>query len=184
MVDIVFTAVTDDESPEEDVAPDIGTSAVATEATKSPFEFTDSALLQAKRIDILSSLAARENSNFLQKTRAQYWDPSHELRVVCSISKRYEGKPYPYWYAYHPQWDEFLAGGERNFFVLGCMDLDEAFAIPREALQPILTKLNQTKRETGSYWHIHLAEGGDGLAIVIPGDQAFSLKNWAFPVSS
>jgi len=184
MVDIVFTAVTDDESPEEDIAEEVGTPAVISEPTKSSFEFTDSALLQAKRIDILRSLAAREGANFLQKSRAQYWDPSHELRVVCSISKRYEGKPYPYWYAYHPPWDEFLAAGERNFFVLGCMDLEIAFAIPREELQPILPKLNQTRREAGYYWHIHLTEMGDGLGIVIPGEEPFSLKRWAFPVSS
>jgi hypothetical protein len=36
------------------------------------------------------------------------------------------------WYAYHPAWDSFLAEGERSFFVLGCVDRSEAFAIPRK----------------------------------------------------
>jgi hypothetical protein len=99
------------------------------------------------------------------------------------MSKRYEGKPYPYWYAYHPQWDEFLAGGKRRFFVLGCMDLDRAFAIPRETLQPILPKLNQTIRDTSAYWHIHLAETPDGIAIVVPGGRPLPLEKFAFLVS-
>lgn len=179
MVDIVFTAVTDDELPEQDEASDSMTP--AKEPTKT-FEFTDSNVLQAKRIQIVQSFGAREGTYFLQKSRAQYWDPSHELRFVCSLSKRYEGKPYPYWYAYHPQWDEFLIGGKRGYFTLGCMDLDEAFAIPRDALLPILPHLNQTVRETGAYWHIHLTESSEGLAIVVPGREPLQLSKFAFKV--
>ena len=146
LVDVVFVAVTDDELPGQDEALEVTLAAISNEPAKSTFEFTDSAVLQAKRIDILRALGSRENSTFLQKSRAQYWNPSQELRVVCSMSKRYEGKPYPYWYAYHPQWDDFLAAGKRSFSVLGCMDLDRAFAVPREALQPILPEPDHSRR--------------------------------------
>jgi hypothetical protein len=185
MVDIVFTAATDVELPEPgDGSQSAPVAPVAGPVAKASYEFTDSNVLQAKRIDILRSLGAREGATFLQKSRAQYWDPSHELRVVCSLSKRYEGKPYPYWYAYHPPWDDFLADGERSFFVLGCMDLDQAFAIPRTVLQPILPKLHQTIRDTGAYWHIHLTQSPGGLAIVVPGGEPLQLAEYAFLVES
>lgn len=180
MVDIMFAAVTDDELPEQFDAPAEASALIRTDSAKASFEFTDSAVLQAKRIDILRCLGNREGVSFLQKSRAQYWDSAHELRVVCSMSKRYEGKPYPYWYAYHPQWDDFLAGGSRRYFVLGCMDVDRAFAIPRETLQPVLPMLNQTIRETGAYWHIHLTETPEGIAIVVPGGSSLSLEEFAF----
>jgi len=175
LVDVVFTAATDVEvvppSPDTEVP-------VAESGPKSSYEFTDSALLQEKRVSIIDTLAQREGTHLLQKSRAQYWNANRDVRAVCSISKRYTGKNQnPYWYAYHPQWDEFLAGGKQAFFVLGCMDLGEAFAVPRDAIQSILPKLHQTIRETGAYWHVHLTDTADGLAIIIPNSPTpFSLK--------
>ena len=55
------------------------------------------------------------------------------------MSKRYAGKNQaPYWYADHPQWDTFLGEADRGFFVLGCMDLEMAFAVPHAAMKPLL----------------------------------------------
>jgi hypothetical protein len=90
--------------------------------------------------------------------------------VACTISKRYTKKgTYPYWYAYHPQWDEFLAEGKTAYFVLGCMDLNVAFAIPRRVLHPVLDALNTTtKPGAEAYWHIHLVETPNGLSILLP----------------
>jgi len=189
MVDVVFTAATDTEV----VQADIVETPVETDPaplgplggepqSKAPYQFTDSALLQAKRMGIVTSLGEREGTHLLQKTRAQYWNAAHDVRAVCSISKRYEGKNQnPYWYAYHPQWDEFLAPAERSFFVLGCMDLRRAFAVPREAIRSILPKLHQSVRESGAYWHIHLVERHSGIEILIPNSpRGFSLEQFSF----
>ncbi|HEY7808987.1 MAG TPA: hypothetical protein VIA98_01250 [Allosphingosinicella sp.] len=198
MVDVVFTAATDVEAaPELDpaaVAPANGARAPNTLrpeegspelATKAPYQFTDSGILQAKRLAIISALGEREGAHLIQKSRAQYWNASRDVRSVCSISKRYEGKNQnPYWYAYHPQWDAFLEDAERSFFVLGCMDLNRAFAIPRSTLLPILPSLHQTQREQGAYWHIHLAEEQSGLAMVIPGAvSGLSLERFSLPLA-
>ncbi len=196
MVDVVFTAATDVE-----VAPDAlqagaaegqvkegntdTLDATSSSTEKAPYQFTDGSLLQSKRLEIIEALGARENAHLLQKSRAQYWSATRDVRAVCSISKRYTGKSQnPYWYAYHPQWDAFLADAERPFFVLGCMDLNEAFAVPRSALMPILPKLHQTAREGGAYWHIHLTEEPSGLAILVPGSSpGLLLKPFSFQVS-
>ena len=77
---------------------------------------------------------------------------------------------YRYWYAYHPQWDDFLNDGERSFLVLGCVDLDFAFAIPLSVLRAQLANLNTTVKEDGThYYHLHLAALADGgYALNLP----------------
>src|SRR3954447_7662429 len=93
---------------------------------------------------------------------------SHEKRLACSISKRYRGA-YPYWYAYHLQWNDFLGEGTQSFFVLGCMDLPQAYAIPIDVLRKNLSALNTTTTERSTYWHIHLVETANGaIALQLP----------------
>src|SRR5271155_800275 len=105
---------------------------------KGTWEFTDTILLQEKRKIIIEAFASREEINLIKRTRALYWDAGHTVRVACTISKRYTKRPgYLYWYAHHPAWEEFLAEGQKAFLVLGCMDLDMAFAVPWDVLHPI-----------------------------------------------
>ena len=94
----------------------------------------------------------------IKKSRALYWDASHEHRVACSISKWYTRGSYRYWYAFHPQWDDFLREGKTGLFVLGCMDQSFAFYIPWTILNPLLPYLNTTTTERSTYWHIHVGE--------------------------
>jgi len=91
--------------------------------------------------------------------------------VVVTISKFYEDRNfYPYWYSYHPDWDAFLAEREAGYFLLGCMDREEAYAIPRTVLAPLLPTLNATVRgDNGKlHWHIHVVERGGELAVLLP----------------
>lgn len=178
MVDVMFTTVTDVEEtqPIEDTGIINGaTSAIPPAApqlteVKMGSGFTDSSLLQAKRELIISALALREQTALVRKSRALYWSSAHDVRVACSISKRYTGKAQnPYWYAYHPAWDDFLKEAGRSFFVLGCMDRDEAYAIPRDEITRLLPFLHTTTtKEGGTYWHIHITEKPGGLELLVP----------------
>jgi hypothetical protein len=138
-------------------------------STPSGWEFTDAAVLDAKRAGIIDALAKKLGTRFIKKSRALYWDAAHEKRVACSISKRYAKGAYPYWYAYHPQWNEFLGEGSQSFFALGCMDLPHAFAIPLDVMRNNLSALNTTTTERSTYWHIHLVQRDDGsIALQLP----------------
>ena len=101
------------------------------------------------------------------------------------MSKRYAGKNQaPYWYAYHPQWDTFLSEADRGFFVLGCMDLETAFAVPHAAMKPLLPSLHTTTNKGGgTYWHIHLIEHGAGLAISAPKSKPLDLSQFQIAIS-
>lgn len=174
MVDVMFTTATDVEASaiadvDATTEPRVVDAEPAVE--KGSWEFTNSSLLQAKRESIISSLGRSERTTLIRKSRALYWSADRSVRAACSISKRYlKRNAYPYWYAYHPIWDEFLAEANRSLFVLGCMDLDIAFAIPRAELISKLEALNTTTKDDGThYWHIHIVEREAGhYALALP----------------
>ncbi len=171
LVDVMFTTAKDVETAgETEPSPEQDTE--TTPESKGTWEFTDSQLLQQKREAIVSALAEKLETKFIRKSRALFWDAPHQIRVCCSISKRYTKQgAYPYWYAYHPQWDEFLAEGSKGLFVMGCMDLDYAFAIPRSVMAENVEFLNTTTKQNPevTYWHIHLIEPTQGhFALLLP----------------
>jgi hypothetical protein len=165
MVDVMFTAATDVETAAVTVIDHDDDGQPAEEGSaKGTWEFTDSTLLQSKRESIIAAIGREKGIPLIRKSRALFWSADHKVRAACSVSKRYVKRgSYPYWYAYHPQWDEFLGHADRSFFALGCMDLDIAFAIPHRELAPRLGALNTTTKDDGTqYWHIHLINKGDG----------------------
>ncbi len=172
MIDVMFATATDVEAVIAEAHADSDLdeeSATKTEGKpKRGWEFTDFAVLDKKRAEIIDAVAKKIGTKLIKKSRALFWDAAHEKRVACSISKRY-ARAYPYWYAFHPEWNEFLQDGTDSYFVLGCMDLDVAFAIPLKIIAANLDGLNTTTTSKKTYWHIHLAEtDAGGYAILLP----------------
>lgn len=174
MIDVMFTAARDVETAvaadEEEIESEGGPPTTQEkDVTKGVWQFTDSGVLQQKRQLIISSFGRERGIAFVQKSRALSWDSSHHRRVACTVSKRY-AKPasYPYWYAYHPQWDEFLREGEEGFLILGCMDLSHAYALPWKVVHDCVDALNTTTTKEGRiYWHIHLSEISPGRYVML-----------------
>lgn len=202
MVDVMFATATDvEDEPEPDdqvevakanakpdaipVAP--SKTALVSQlvtASKGTWHFTDAQLLQSKREDIVAALGQRETASLVKKSRALYWNAKRDVRAACAMSKRYTGKNQaPYWYAYHPQWDTFLEEGGTAFFVLGCMDLDVAFAIPHNVMKPLLPLLHTTSTKPGgTYWHVHIVQQPGGVAMSVPKGQPLALQPFQFAV--
>ena len=193
LIDVMFTAATDIESTivsENEDEPQSEQSkdghATAESDTGSGWKFTDSKVLQAKREQIVGAFARSKNVSLIKKSRALFWDAGHDFRIACSISKRYvERSSYPYWYAFHPQWDDFLRDGREGYFVLGCMDLPLAFALPWRLFKSVLTSLNTTTTERNTYWHVHIVEPkAREFAILLPKQSTtLRLKEYEFDVS-
>jgi hypothetical protein len=94
LVDVMFATVTDVEAAIIETAADkienITTNTTKdTVVTPSGWEFTDAAILDAKRVHAIDALGKAIGSKFIRKSRALYWDATHDSRVACSISKRY-----------------------------------------------------------------------------------------------
>jgi hypothetical protein len=182
LVDVMFTTATDVESGIVEAAIE------KIEATSEPppaavtpsgWQFTDAAVLDSKRNDIIEALSRKVGSKLIKKSRALYWDASHAKRVACSISKRYTRGAYAYWYAYHPTWNAFLGEAESAYFVLGCMDLPDAFALPLDVMRRQLNILNTTTTDKDyTYWHIHLVDIPEGIALVLPASGHLLLEEY------
>jgi hypothetical protein len=170
MVDVMFTTATDVEQSSQVVAPESADALTTKERAKGTWEFTDSKLLQAKREEIVSAASKKTGEKLIRKSASLYWSSDHFVRIACTISKRYTAKgPYKYWYAYHPAWDKFLAEGKNAFFVLGCMDLSAAFAVPFSVIHSVINDLHVTELENGvRYSHIHLKETESGISMNLP----------------
>jgi hypothetical protein len=145
----------------------------------------DPTSLQLTRDRIVDVFAKKHGKKLIRTSRAVYWDAGHTFRVVCTVSKRYSRRPSEtYWYAYRANWNQFLMQADTGYFVLGCTDLDTAFAIPIHVVGEHLENLNTTTRDDGtSYWHISLAQRGSDFLLHLPkahGKKHLSLSTFAF----
>lgn len=163
IVDVVFDAAVDvEQSLETEVVEEVGAAESSSPISQSQ-ERTEVNALDEMRERIVASLQRRLGVGLVRRRRALYESIDGSKRVCIAVSKRYDRAYQPYWHAYHPTWNEFLNGAKDGRFVLGCMDRDDAFAIPYEIMVGFLPKLNQTQRENGErYWHIVVTRREDG----------------------
>ena len=139
--------------------------------------------LENKRLDAANGL-----SRFLQKplikfSKTLFWSQDGDVRACIAVSKLYDRGSQPYWYAYHPQWDDFLSEGSNSYLVLTCMDRQEAFAIPHAMVKDLLPKLNQTRKDNGrDYWHIALTNnvGGEVSINLSKVGEKFPISGYIF----
>ena len=165
IIDVIFTTTQDVESQQdpEPVAP-----LNATDENREPGKQirTDLESLNGKRLQAVNAFASSQGEALIRRSTTFFSTPDKSLRVCCAVSKRYDGDYQPYWYAFHPAWNAFLAEGKNSYFILSCMDRDEAFAIPYEWMKKNLKNLNMTDRGDKSYWHVPVTTtDGGGLAI-------------------
>jgi hypothetical protein len=161
IIDVIFSTARDVEvqqTAEEAIA--------EPKSEKRTFEWTDREVLNEKRISAVEAFGKIRGIEFVKKSTTLFWTTDKKTRVCCAVSKRY-GTTHPgYWYAYHPQWDKFLKEGEESYFLLTCMDLDDAFALPYKWITTQKQFLDMTERGDRSYWHIRLATLDDSGVVI------------------
>ena len=162
IIDVIFTTAADVENQQATEQQ------VAVEEDIHRQVRTEPDLLNSKRQQAVDAFAKLKGRELIRKSRTLYWSPDKLLRVCCAVSKKYQGDYQPYWYAFHPTWDAFLAEGKESYFILSCMDRDEAYAVPYSWLRENKKNLNMTDRGDKSYWHVALTTvDGSKLAINI-----------------
>ena len=169
IIDVIFTTAQNVETQQglETEAASVETAA-SEELEREPGKQIRTNLeeLNGKRLAAVSAFANVKGEALIRRSTTLFSNPDKTLRVCCAVSKRYASDYQPYWYAFHPAWNDFLNEGKDAYFILSCMDRDEAFAIPYSWLRDNLATLNQTDRGERSYWHIPVTilPGGE-LAI-------------------
>ena len=180
LIDVMFATAKDVESVIESEAPPVPEDSEGS----SNWEFTDPAILEAKRQEVLTTFGKERHTKFVKKSRALYWNSDRTVRVVCTVSKRHQRGVSRYWYAYHPKWDQFLEEAKESFFLLACMDLNIAFAIPVRIIRDRLSELNTTPNNGKPYYHIKIIEATGGkYALQMPkSGNHLDLKKYGFPI--
>jgi len=120
IIDVIFTTAVDVEDQIVEPAPSENTEKAPGVCRQ---ERTDPDLLNWKRLQAVEAFARSKGRELVRHSRTLFWSSDKSLRACCAVSKRYENNYQPYWYAFHPNWDRFLAEGEDAYFVLSCMDL-------------------------------------------------------------
>jgi hypothetical protein len=126
IIDVIFTTAVSVESQQE----------IEQDVPKIEFEGrepgkqirTNLESLNAKRHQAVEAFATLKGKELVKRSATFFWSTDKKFRVCCAVSKRYESDYQPSWYAYHPKWDAFLAEGEEAYFIISCMDRDEAFS--------------------------------------------------------
>jgi hypothetical protein len=162
IADLVFDTATDVEQSSDTANDEAATSGAEVTDSHSQ-ERTAPEAIDAMRDRIVAALQRRLGVALVRRRRALFEDAEGRKRVCITISKRHDREYQPYWYAYHPSWNDFLKAAEQAMFVLGCMDRDEAFAIPLSTFSGFLPKLNKTTGDgSRNYWHVIITPKEDG----------------------
>lgn len=155
IVDVVFTTAEDKENEVEELAEvDIEE---ATGDSSNQIRTPKEILLQ-KKIDCIKRISEKYNRPINKKKHSMYSDAEDEIRVIASISKRYNKAETFYWYAYHdtPQ-RKFLSGAKTGLMIFGLTDQEVAFAVPYELLEQNWDNLYETTKKNGQvYKHIYI----------------------------
>lgn len=108
----------------------------------------------------IATFALNKGIVLVKKSRSGWATPDDSIRVVCAVSRVYEsaGKK-SWWYAFHPNQDEFLSEAKSGFVVLGLAGMNRVLAISHGTLKQWLPLMWTTERKNGEkYWHIRLHE--------------------------
>jgi hypothetical protein len=145
------------------------------------WKFTPSAELETKRTQVVNAFFKLKGAVPIKRSRTNFSDQMNKVGITCAISKKYHRDYQPYWYALHPKWLEFMRSMTESYFVLGCMDRDEAYALPLSIIEQNLSALSTTNTGTKEYWHVALAIDQGALSLNLSSiGQKINLLPYAF----
>jgi hypothetical protein len=149
IIGIAFGVAEDAVAAIEDETPD---DAEQEHDTTKAHEHKSPDIIASTRTSIVEKLI---HPPLVKKSRALFWSADKTVRAAITVSKKYPDGHY--WYAYHPDWDNFLGQGTTGLFVLGCVGRAEAFAIPYKWMHSKLDTLNVTENKTTKRKHYQIS---------------------------
>jgi hypothetical protein len=173
IIEIAFTVA-------EDASNALGEGEVEEEAAARQ-QHTSLDVLAELRAEMITAISSKYVP-LIKKSRALYWSADKTVRVAVSVSKQYEGGNY--WYAYRPDWDRFLSEAAQGFYVLGCVGMHYAFAIPSDWIHSRLKYLHMTERDGGGHWHIYVVPENETLMLRLKTGQNESLEPFRIPLET
>ena len=114
--------------------------------------------------ECLNRISKHFKKPLVKQGRCFFASSDDKIRVVCAVSKEYgdaqDGKT-GYWFAFHPNQQEFLTSAAQGYVAFGCGSEKNIILFEKDEFLKNLPLLNQTKREQRHYWHV-IIENRDG----------------------
>jgi hypothetical protein len=159
-----------------------GTTDVPDDDSKTALK-TDIAVINKMRSQIATTFFKNLGiSNFAQqKKKALFSGLEVSVNICVAVSRNYFLDAKSYWYALHPDWLKHIDSAENGFFILGCTDRTEAFALPNDFVKGHLEDFYTTNDSNRFYYHINLLKIDGKLALQFPLKKTFApVDNFAF----
>ena len=116
--------------------------------------------------ECINRISEHLKSPLIKQGRCYYTNADQSIRVLCIVSKEYERSgTNRYWYAFHPNQQDFLNESESSYVAFGCGSADKIILIPFGAFQKYLPMMRKTKTDDRFYWHVEIFRKGERFLL-------------------
>lgn len=146
-----------------------------TTKTRGPQDNTDGTKasnqekIKIKRKELVNAFSSLKNKKLNRIKQASFSNANDTLRISISISKRHEKDYYNYWCTYQESMCTFLSGCKNSFMIYGCLDRQEAYAIPYNKMELFKGGMGATppKKNRGGHRHVLFREKDSKLFLYL-----------------
>jgi hypothetical protein len=132
-----------------------------------PLDTSPAQPLTSKRDAILKAFSFIQDVEFIKRKASSYSDVDDEIRIVVSISRKYDETPIRYWYAYSDSQEKYLEETKESYFLLGCIDSSDYFAIPAHRMKAFAKEMNFSTRGNERWGHVKIKVDVDGYKLYL-----------------
>ncbi len=142
--------------------------------------------LVAKRLPIISGLGVSKGLKFEKKVRSgsSYASEDGSAHVCLGVSRRY-GKSKPYYLFLLTQTQvDYMSEVPAGYYVVGCLDRDDAYAIPVDLIRRHLPNHRLSLVDGRSTWQVKVVEEDAAMVWFIPlTSERCSLQQFSYPLN-
>lgn len=174
IVDLVFDAAEEAAAAPEE--PPISTTSqqevqIDPETRRSPSS-TPSKEIELLREQAAEVISAKLGVQLTRRRRSLFATPDDSVHAVLAISKRYDRDYQAYWYGFYDVHLEYLKESRAGYLALGALDTRKVYCIPRDVIEPLLSRMKTTVRDEGQmYWHIATKLVGEECRLIVAGEE-------------
>lgn len=121
--------------------------------------------------ECVKRIEASLGAQLVKQTKTAFSSPDQGLALVCAVSRTHSwSRAGAFWFAFHPHQREFLGRAKTAYVAFGCGSPETVILFPAKTFLPWLDRMNVTKKEERTYWHVKIYRDGDRLLLVQTGD--------------
>lgn len=121
----------------------------------------------------IKNIEISKDVNLKKETRICQFDEYKNFGVAVAVSKVYRQGSWDakYWFAFHPQYGEFLDKYEDAYVSYGCSNPNVVFLIPYNIIKDNLKYMWTTEKKDKMYYHIYIFKKEKEYFLQLPNNE-------------